>query len=289
MNLCQRRVCKNAVFSFFVFLSGFTVLAILALGLSLIFFKGYPALSLSFFLEPMAKGGLEGGIFFQIIGTGILVLTTLAIVLPLAISVALLRSVYLKNHPFLKKIWTLLLYILNGTPSILFGVFGYFLFVHNLRMGKSWLTGGILLAMMILPTCSLALAEGMERVSSSYLENGLSLGLTRSQIIRTILIPQSLSSFVSGLLLGIARIAGETAPLMFTATIFSGATLPTGFKDSPILSLPYHVFTLVQQSFMPQASINAWGSALVLVAGVSCFSLCALPFRQGLHDEAQVA
>ena len=87
-------------------------------------------------------------------------------------------------------------------------------------------------------------------------------------------------------LLGLARAAGETAPIMFTATIFAGASLPHGIRESPVLSLPYHIFILAQDSFDPGVGAKLWGSALVLLMLVFTLSLIALPFRLRLHDEA---
>jgi phosphate transport system permease protein len=102
-------------------------------------------------------------------------------------------------------------------------------------------------------------------------------------------LPQSLGGLVTGLLLGLARAAGETAPIMFTATVFAGATWPAGIKDSPVLSLPYHIFILAQDSFDPAVSGKLWGTALVLLALVFGLSLLALPARLKVHEEARGA
>jgi phosphate transport system permease protein len=93
---------------------------------------------------------------------------------------------------------------------------------------------------------------------------------------------------ITGSLLGLARAAGETAPIMFTCTIFAGATWPQGIKDSPVLTLPYHIFTLAQDSFDPAVGSKLWGAALVLLALVLLLSLIALPSRLKLHEEADV-
>ncbi len=281
------RIWKNQLFILLVYLSGFITVSLLFLGFILLLSKGFQSLSLEFLLSPMREGGISGGIFYQILGTLILAITTLFIVFPLSMGFALVKSIYIQKA-FVKKTMELFLYILNGIPSVLFGIFGFFFFVKYLGWGKSWFTGGFLLAMMILPTTTLALSEGINRISSEYIENGLALGMRKTQIIFSIILPQSFSSFLSGVLLGLARAVGETAPIMFTATIFSGATIPTGVKESPILSLPYHIFNLVQESYHPQALSNAWGSSLVLIMLVILISGIALPFRLRAHEEAKV-
>jgi phosphate transport system permease protein len=112
--------------------------------------------------------------------------------------------------------------------------------------------------------------------------------LNRTQIIWSVLLPQAWGGLVTGSLLGLARAAGEVAPIMFTATIFAGATLPKGIKESPVLSLPYHIFILAQDSFDPSVGSKLWGAALVLLALVLFLSLIALPSRLKLHEEANV-
>jgi phosphate transport system permease protein len=119
-------------------------------------------------------------------------------------------------------------------------------FVKFLGWGKSWLAGGLLLGLMILPTVTVSLVERIKVLPARYVEAAAGLGLTRSQIVRSVILPQTVGGLVTGLLLGLARAAGETAPILFAATVFAGATVPTGVRDSPVLSLPYHIFVLAQ-------------------------------------------
>ncbi|MDB5296277.1 MAG: transporter permease, partial [Phycisphaerales bacterium] len=183
----------------------------------------------------------------------------------------------------------LLLYTLNGVPSILFGLLGLIVFVKGLGWGKSWLVGGVLLGIMILPTVTVALVERIKGVPGRYVEAAAGLGMTRSQIVRSVILPQSAGGLATGLLLGLARAAGETAPIMFTATIFAGATVPRGVVESPVLSLPYHIFILAQDSFDPAVPGKVWGSATVLLGLVFLLSLAALPVRLRAHEEARGA
>ena len=260
--------------------------AVLMLIVAAILFRGVPAITWSFLTEQIRLVGASGGIFYNLVGTIILILTALFVSVPLAIALSLVHSVYLDAHPLRRHV-TLFLYTLNGVPSILFGIFGMIMFVNFLGLGKSWLSGGILLGAMILPTVSIALIERIESIPRKYIEAAAGLGLSQSQTIWSVILPQSVSGLLTGSLLGLARAAGETAPIMFTATIFAGATIPHGIRQSPVLSLPYHIFILAQDSFDPVASTKLWGAALVLLALAFALSLIALPARLRIHEEAK--
>ncbi len=245
--------------------------------------RGAAVVDWRFLTRPTAEAGAAGGIVYQILGTAILVATALGTAVPLAIAIALARSLY---WPRARRAILVALATLNGVPSILFGVFGLFVFVRYLEWGKSWLAGGLLLGAMILPTVATALAERLDAVSGRDLEAAAGLGLTRAQIAWSVLLRQSWGGLFSGALLGLARAAGETAPILFAAAVFSGATMPAGVRESPVLALPYHVFTLAQDAFRPELGARLWGSALVLVALVVVLGLLALPARLRAHDEA---
>ncbi|MDQ6913793.1 MAG: phosphate ABC transporter permease PstA [Verrucomicrobiota bacterium] len=269
-------------------LCGLCALIACAVLLGLVFViaqRGLPALSWSFFTEQIRQVGSQGGIFYNLLGTLILILTAIAICAPIATGLALVHSVFVRQEGTQRRLG-LFLYTLNGIPSIVFGIFGFVVFVKFFGWGKSWLTGGILLALMILPTVTVALIERIKALPEKYLEAASGLGLRQSQIIWSVILPQSWGGFITGSLLGLARAAGETAPIMFTATIFAGATLPHGVRESPVLSLPYHIFILAQDSFDPSVGTKLWGSALVLLALVFALSMIALPLRLRMHDEA---
>ena len=257
--------------------------------LAAIIFRGLPAMRLSFLTEQMRGVGAEGGILFNLLGTLILIATALAVAAPLAVGLALVHSVYLSPGSPGRRRLTLFLQVLNGVPSILFGLFGLILFVGWLGMGKSWLTGGILLGLMITPVVTVSLAERIEALPSRYIEAAAGLGLTRAQIIWHVILRQSRSGLVTGSLLGLARAAGETAPVMFTATVFAGATLPRGISESPVLSLPYHIFILAQDSAEPAVKAKMWGTAIVLLAITFTSSLIALPLRLRAQRESSHA
>jgi phosphate transport system permease protein len=253
---------------------------------TVILVRALPVLSLDLLTQQMAEAGAAGGILYEILGTLILMVSALAVSSILAVALALAKSVYVKN-PRLRRLIMLGLYTVNGLPSIVIGIAGMIFFMGVLGWGKSWLSGGILLGLMILPTLSVSLIERIESLPAKYLDAAASLGLSRSQTVWSVILPQSASGLLSGALLGLARAAGETAPIMFTAAVFSGATLPAGIRESPVVALPYHIFVLAQDSFQPGAEGRMWGATFVLLALVLGLSLVALPARLAVHEESK--
>ncbi|HZJ13887.1 MAG TPA: ABC transporter permease subunit, partial [Chthoniobacteraceae bacterium] len=223
----------------------------------------------------------------SLVGSVILLVTAFFACAPFAVALALLERVWLRS-PRTKRWLRLGLYTMNGLPSIVFGIFGFIVLVQWCGWGKSWLAGGIVLAMSMLPTVTVVLIERIAAVPSRYVEAAAGLGLRESQIVWAVLMRQSWGGLITGSLLGLARAAGETAPIMFTATIFAGATFPKAIAESPVLTLPYHIFILAQDSFDPAVGSKLWGAALVLLGLVFALSLAALPSRLRLHEEANV-
>lgn len=245
--------------------------------IAVILWNGLQAVSLDFIFTPSSNFGSQGGVLYQILGSLLLIITTALIVCPIALGTALYQSEYIKK-PALKKLCSILTYGLNGVPSIIFGLFGLIVFVNFLGMGISWFAGSIILAFMILPTVILATFQSMNSIPQIYRESAESLGLSKWQVNMKVVVPQGIHGMISGLFLGLARAIGETAPIMFIATAFSGATLP-GSIFGPVSSLPTHILALSQQATNPQALTNAWGASLMLVVLVSIFSISALMTR----------
>ena len=266
--------------------------ALLALGLSAGILvatvaRGAGALSWDFLARASSDAGAGGGIVYQLAGTLILIATALVAAVPPAVGLALATTVYLGERAAARL--RLALYVWNAVPSVLFGLVGLVVFVRGLGWGKSWLAGGLVLGVMILPTVTVSLAERIAAVPRSTVDAARGLGLSRSRVVIAVLLPQSLGGLVSGALLGLARAAGETAPILFTAAVFSGATLPSGIRESPILALPYHLFVLAQDSLDPGAASRLWAAAFVLITLVLGLGLASLPLRLRAHEEARDA
>lgn len=269
-------------------LCGAIACALLAGTAGAILWRGVGVLDWSFLTRQAAGAGASGGVFYEIAGTLILIATALVVSAPLATGLALVQTVYLAS-PRARGRLLMGLYVANAVPSILFGVAGMIVFTRFLGWGKSWLAGGILLGLMILPTVSVALIERIRSLPRKYLETAAGLGLSRSQVVWSVVLPQSAGGLISGVLLGLARAAGETAPILFAAAVFSGGGLPTGIRDNPVVALPYHIFVLAQDSLDPAVKNHLWGAACVLLALVLTLSLLALPARLRVHEEARNA
>jgi phosphate transport system permease protein len=268
-------------------LYGFTISGCLVLALILVtvFTKGASAISLSFLFEESRNFGLEGGIFYQIAGTLILMMGAALLCLPVALGSVLFQTEFLHSLP-LKKMFRHLIYSLNAVPTIIFGLIGYLFFGVFLEAGVSWVTGVLVLAVMILPTLHVSIHEAVESIPKHYREAGLALGLSPGQQMRAIILPQSLHGIVTGTLLGLARAAGETAAIMFTATAFSGVRLPQSWTE-PVTTLQTHILVLAQEAANHQALTHAWGAGLVLLTLVFILIAATLWIRSGLEMEAQ--
>lgn len=238
-------------------------LFILVVILGAVFWKGGPAIDWEFLTEASSNFGTSGGILYQTVGTLILMTGAVAISLPVAFGTALFQTEYLKSER-LKKFFRNLFYSLNGMPTILFGLVGYMVFAVYLNAGVSWLSGTLILAVMILPTLQVSFQQAVEALPEKYRDQGLALGLSPAALVRSVIIPQSLFGIITGVLLGLARAAGETAAIMFTATTFSGVLLPTTWTD-PVPTLQTHILVLAQEALNPDAVAHAWGAGLVLL------------------------
>ena len=237
------------------------VLAILVIILGYIVIKGLPALSWEFLTQPPKDLGRAGGIYPAIVGTLYLVAGAILIALPLGVGAA----IYLVEYTREGRITRLIrngVDLLNGTPSIVFGLFGFAFIVIYLTVGVSLLAGQITLALMILPTVIRTTEESLKNIPQSLREGSLALGASRWQTISKVVIPPAVPGIVTGAILCIGRAAGETAPIMFTAVVFSSRFLPDSVFD-PVMALPYHLFILATN--VPGASANMYGTALVLL------------------------
>jgi phosphate transport system permease protein len=237
------------------------VLAILVIIIGYIIIKGLPAISWEFLTQPPKDLGRAGGIYPAIVGTLYLVAGAILIALPLGVGAA----IYLVEYTREGRITRLIrngVDLLNGTPSIVFGLFGFACIVLYLTVGVSLLAGQITLALMILPTVIRTTEESLKNIPHSLREGSLALGATRWQTISKVVIPPAVPGIVTGAILCIGRAAGETAPIMFTAVVFSSRFLPDSVFD-PVMALPYHLFILATN--VPGASANMYGTALVLL------------------------
>jgi phosphate transport system permease protein len=259
-NLVSRKYIQTIAFGF-VIAAAVIVITILIIILQDIIINGLPALSWEFLTQPPKDLGRAGGIFPAIIGTLCLVTGAIAIALPLGVGAAIYLVEYTREGHVTRLIRTGV-DLLNGTPSIVFGLFGFAFIVLYLQIGVSMLAGQITLALMVLPTVIRTTEESLKNIPQSLREGSLALGATRWQTISRVVLPPAIPGIVTGAILSIGRAAGETAPIMFTAVVFSSRFLPDS-AFQPVMALPYHLFILATN--VPGASTNKYGTALVLL------------------------
>jgi phosphate transport system permease protein len=266
-----------------VIAAAIAVLAILAIILGYIIINGIPAMSWEFLTQPPTDLGRSGGIFPAIVGTLYLVGGAIAIALPLGVGAAIYLVEYTREGRITKLIRTGV-DLLNGTPSIVFGLFGFAFLVIFLNIGVSLLAGMITLALMVLPTVIRTTEEALKNVPQSLREGSLALGATQWQTIRKVVLPPAVPGIVTGAILSIGRAAGETAPIMFVAVVFSTRFLPTSLFQ-PVMALPYHLFIL--STNVPGSSTNKYGTALVLLIMVVAFYAIAILIRNHYAKQAR--
>jgi phosphate transport system permease protein len=246
--------------------------------------RGTAALSPEFWWSA-ASGAAGGGVRDQLVGTVLLVAAAGLIAAPVGLGLGLVVAEY--AGPGLARWLRTLTLTLGGVPSILLGLWGYWFFTSRLGWGKSWLAGAVVLGVVAVPAVVIAVSAAASTLPAERREAALSLGLRRDQMVRSVVVPQALPGLVTGLLLGLARAAGETAPLLFAATVFSGATtVPQGVRDAPVSALPTHIFGLAQDAAEPAAQQTAWGAALVLVVVAALLVLAAVPARRRMQAAA---
>jgi len=251
------------------------VLAILVIILQDIVINGLPALSWDFLTRPPLDSGRAGGIYPAIVGTLYLVLGAISIALPLGVGAAIYLVEYTREGRITRLIRTGV-DLLNGTPSIVFGLFGFAFIVLYLNVGVSLLAGQVTLALMVLPTVIRTTEESLKNIPQSLREGSLALGATKWQTISRVVLPPAVPGMVTGAILSIGRAAGETAPIMFTAVVFSSRFLPDSVFQ-PVMALPYHLFILATN--VPGSSANKYGTALVLLLLVVGFYSVAIFVR----------
>lgn len=251
------------------------VLFVLGFILYYIVSNGIDALSWEFLTEPPKDLGRAGGIFPAIAGTFYLIIGAIIMALPVGVCAAIYLTEY-KKEGRLASVIRSAVELLNGTPSIVFGLFGFAFLVLFLNLGISLIAGQIVLALMVLPTIIRTTEEALKTVPQSIREGSLALGATKWQTIKQVVLPPSIPWIVTGAILSIGRVSGETAPIMFTAVVFSQRFIPDSIME-PVMALPYHLFILATS--IPSSDKNAAGTALVLLMLVIAFYLVAILIR----------
>jgi phosphate transport system permease protein len=270
----------------FTFLTGIAFMTILPIVLIIgfIIFKGLPAITWEFLTEFPTNGMRSGGIMPAILGTVLLTMVMTILCVPLGIAAAIYLAEYASETRF-TRIIRLALITLAGIPSVVYGLFGLGMFVVFFQMGTSILAASCTLAIMTLPVVITTAEEALRSVPQGFRTVSISLGATRWQTIRRIVLKEAEPGMLTGVILGLERAAGETAPILFTGAVFSLPTLPSSLL-SPTMALPYHLYVISTQ--VPEMPLEIqYGTALVLLMFVLILNLIATVIRARARAKRQ--
>ncbi len=274
----MKRKLSNLLGQAFIGLMMLLSAAFLILFLAKIFGLGVKVVSWDFLFSAPRNSMREGGIFPALLGSFWLTVISIGIALPLGVLTAVFIHSY--GRPlWLVRIVKLAIDTLAGMPSIIYGLFGMAVFVGAMKLNVSLLAGSLTLAILALPIIINATEEALRSVPIDFRDASLALGASQRQTILKVLLPSALPGILTGSIISIGRVAGETAPIMFTAATFYSRLLPRSPLDE-VMALPYHIYALMTEGSHPEAQVPmAYGTALVLIAMVLGISAIAIIIR----------
>ena len=269
----KKRTSQRFAFGFFTLLS-YLVVAILFVILGFIIIKGGSVISWDFLTKAPEEGMTKGGIFPAIVGTFYLIVGSSIISFPIGIMSGIYMNEYATNGKVVRFI-RIMTNNLSGVPSVVFGLFGMSLFVNALGWGDSIIAGSFTLALMSLPLIIRTTEEALKSIDDSFRHGSLALGATKLQTIRRVVLPMAFPNIITGLILSVGRVSGETAPILFTVAAYFLPQLPGSIFDQ-CMALPYHLYVISTSGTDIEASRGmAYGTALVLIAIVLVVNLLA--------------
>ncbi len=254
--------------------------------LGYIIYNGYSAISIEFLTEMPRRMMTQGGIYPAIVGTLLLIIGSMAIVLPLGIMAAIYLNEYAGES---RTTWTIEMAINNlaGTPSVVFGLFGLALFVKYFGFGPSLLSASLTLSLLIIPVIIRASEEALLAVPNEYRESSLALGISKWQTIRHVVLPAAIPGIVTGSILSIGRVAG-TAPILLTGAAYFLPRLPDSVY-SQFMALPYHLFVLATAGTnIEKTRPIQYGTALVLLMIMLSLNILAVLIRRHYRQKLKI-
>jgi phosphate transport system permease protein len=276
-NLRRQRLARNV----FRAMAAMLVLPVLVI-LGVLVVKGAPGLSWEFFTSFPRNGMREGGIFPALVGTVYLTLVALLVSLPLGVAAAIYLSEYARDT-WLTRTINVAIVNLAGVPSIVHALFGLGAFVHFMQFGLSILAASCTLAVMTMPVVIVATRESLQAVPTAFREACWSMGATRWQTIRRVVLPNSGSGIMTGIILEVSRTVGETAPIMFTGAAFSVPFLPENVFDQT-MALSLHLFNVSTQVTRVPEHLP-FSVALTLILVVLSMNSLSIWFRMRLRGK----
>jgi phosphate transport system permease protein len=271
---------QNLAFATFSVLSALVVIALFLI-LGFIIIRGIGVVNWEFLTAMPKEGMTEGGIFPAIIGTGCLVLGSMVFAFPIGVLSGIYLNEYLKDT-WLRRFINFMTNNLAGVPSIVFGLFGMALFVNYLKFGDSIIAGSLTLGLLALPVVIRTTEEALLSVDDALRTGSYALGATKLQTITRVVMPVAYPNIITGLILSIGRVSGETAPILFTAAAYFLPRLPHSIYDQ-VMALPYHLYVLATSgNNMEKARPMAYGTAFVLIVIILIVNLLANFLRKRL-------
>jgi phosphate transport system permease protein len=279
---------RSELIAFWIFrgLSLAVVLILFAI-LGFIVFNGITTINWTFLTQMPEDGMTAGGILPAIIGTLYLIAGSMIVSFPIGIMAGIYVNEYATNNWVVKFI-RLMTNNLAGIPSIVFGLFGMALFVKYLEFGDSILAASLTLGILTLPVVIRTTEEALKAIPNTFREGSYALGATKLQTIRRVTLPMAFPNIITGLILSIGRVSGETAPILFTGATYFLARLPNGAFDQ-FMALPYHLYVLATSGTdIEKSRPMAYGTAMVLILLVLILNLLANGLRRYFSNKVKM-
>ena len=270
---------KQAIAFWIIRLMSLSILGVLVWILAFILVRGIGAVSWEFLTSMPDDGMTGGGILPAIVGTICLSVGSMIFAFPIGVLSGIYLNEYADNGKIIRFI-RMMTNNLSAIPSIVFGLFGMALFVNGLGFGDSILAGSLTLGILVLPVVIRTTEEALKQVDNSYRHGSLALGASKLQTIFKVVLPMAMPNVLTGLILSLGRVSGETAPILFTVAAYFLPKLPTSIFDQ-VMALPYHLYVLSTSGTDIEASRSmAFGTAFVLVMIVLILNLIANALRR---------
>lgn len=274
----RKKRSQTLLFALFSLMS-YSVIGILVLILGFIIVKGIGVINWEFISTAPEEGMTKGGIFPAIVGTFYLIIGSALFAFPVGIMSGIYMNEYAPKGKVVQFI-RMMTNNLSGIPSIVFGLFGMALFVNTLGFGDSILAGSLTLGLLCLPLVIRTTEEALKAIPDSYREGSYALGATKLQTVQRIILPMGMPNIITGLILSVGRVSGETAPILFTCAAYFLPHLPNSVLDQ-CMALPYHLYVIATSGTNIEAQLPiAYGTALVLILIILIVNLLANVLRR---------
>lgn len=282
----KKKTTQRIAFGIFSSFSLAIVLVLVAI-LGFIVYKGIGVISWDFLTTGPTDGMTKGGIWPAIVGTFYLMVGSALFAFPVGIMSGIYMNEYAPKGSKVVRFIRVMTNNLSGIPSIVFGLFGMALFVNYLDFGDSILAGSLTLGLLSLPVVIRTTEESLKAIPDSIREGSLALGATKLQTIRRVVLPMGMPNIITGLILALGRVSGETAPILFTCAAYFLPQLPTSVFDQ-CMALPYHLYVLATSGTDMEAQMPiAYGTALVLIAIILIINIIASLVRKYFQNQVK--